>query len=109
MSFAADMADLGFALVGDRRGGVSRYALRSGPYLQWWVHAHADGTADLTWEVEIGSYFKDKGFHISVQDELSLLLFPAEEVRGPANAEWVAGEMSRAEERLRSMDLVDGL
>ena len=104
MTFENEITELGFELVGGR-GGAQRYALRSHPYLQWWVTLFSDGTAELTWEFELGAYLATKGFHVSVQDELSLLLFPSGERRGPAEAEWLATEMERGLAALGSVDL----
>lgn len=108
MSFADDVAELGFELVQERRGGARQYSRRSHPYLLWWLLAHPDETAELSWEFELGSYLKAKGLHISVQDELSLLVFPADEVRGPAKTAWLQGEIERAERVLASVDLLAG-
>jgi hypothetical protein len=108
MSFTDDLAELGFELVGSDRAGSHRYSMRSNPYLQWWVLVHPDGTAELQWEFELGAYLKAKEFHIAVQDELSLLLFPRTEVRGPADGTWLKGEMERAAAKLDGVDLLRG-
>ena len=102
-----ELLDAGFEL--DReRAGTQRFARRSNPYLQWWVVLPGDGTAELQWEFELGEYLKAKGFHVSVQDELSLLLFPRTEMRGPAEAGWIA-EPSRGPRRSSaSVNLVTG-
>lgn len=107
MTLDVELAEAGFELVGARQG-TKRYARRSNPYLQWWVVTHPDGTADLQWELELGAYLKAKGFHVSVQDELSLLLFPNGDIRGPAEASWIAAEIARAEAHLASVNLVAG-
>lgn len=108
MSFEDALGDLGFALVQERRSGDRQYGRRSNPFLAWWVLFRRDGTAELSWEFELGSYLRAKGFHVSVQDELSLLVFPAQEVRGPAEASWLATEIERAERMLASVDLLGG-
>ena len=105
MSFDDYLAELGFELVQQTRAGTLRYARRTNPFTQWWVLAHPDGTAELTWEFELGAYLKAKGFAFSVQDELSLLLFPLAETRGPAEASWLSTEIERAEAHLGSLDL----
>lgn len=106
MTFDEALAEAGFELVQQRRNGDRQYGLRSNPYLAWWVLAHTDGTVELSWEFELGSYLKSKGFHISVQDELSLLLFPSAEISGPADADWLASELEAAKARLASVDLL---
>lgn len=108
MSFEGELGDLGFELLQQRRGGTRQYSRRTNPFLRWWVMSHADGTAELTWEFELGEYMRAKGFHVSVQDELSLLVFPAGEARGPATPEWLREEIGRAERHLGSVDLLAG-
>jgi hypothetical protein len=108
MSYADDLVALGFELVQSDRSGTQRFALRSNPYLKWWIMAHADGTSELTWEFELGAYLKEKGFHVSVQDELSLSLFPKTEVRGPSEESWVKTEIDRAAAVLEGIDLLRG-
>ena len=107
MSVAAELLDAGFELVGERAGS-QRFARRSNPYLQWWVVLPGDGTAELQWEFELGEYLKAKGFHASVQDELSLLLYPRSEMRGPAESGWIADAIAGAEAQLASVNLVTG-
>jgi hypothetical protein len=109
MSFDDELAEMGFELVQQTRDGTRRYARRSHAFLQWWVLARPDATAELTWEFELGAYLKAKGFAFSVQDELSLLLFPLTDVRGPADASWVTAEIERAETHLASLDLRSGV
>ena len=110
MTIEESLAELGFDLVQRRRNGNLQYGRRANPYLSWWVLVHpGDGTAELSWEVEIGAYLKAKGFHVSVQDELSLLLFPSTEVRGPATAEWLQTTIQDAERHIGSVDLLGGV
>ncbi len=107
MSVQTELADAGFELIGTR-GGTHRYARRTHPYLTMWVVLHADGTAEVQWEHALGEYLLSKGFHVSVQDELSLLLFPRAEIRGPAEAGWIASQIEAAEARLRAVNLATG-
>jgi len=102
------LAELGFDLVQRRRGGELQYARRSHPYLSWWVIVRADGTAELQWEYELGAYLQMKGFHVSVQDELSLLIFPKQEATGPAEAEWLRSAIEQAERTIGSIDMLAG-
>jgi hypothetical protein len=107
MTIETELSEAGFELVGTR-GRAQRFARRTHPYLQWWVVLHADGTAEVQWELELGEYLLSKGFHVSVQDELSLLLFPRAEMRGPADARWIASQIEEAEARLRAVNLATG-
>jgi hypothetical protein len=102
------LAELGFDLVQRRRGGELQYARRSHPYLSWWVIVRGDGTAELQWEFELGAYLQMKGFHVSVQDELSLLIFPKQEARGPASSEWLQSAIAEAERAVGSVDMLAG-
>lgn len=98
----------GFELIGQTREGTRRYTRRSNPYLAWQLTVAADGGADLTWEFSLGQYLLDKGFFVSGQDELSLLLFPREEARGAFSEPWLAEAVGSAERSLGSIDLVTG-
>lgn len=108
MTFEEALADAGFELLDQRRDGTSRYTRRSNPFLRWWLSIAANGVVELGWEFELGEYLKAKGMHVSVQDELSLSLFPGDEVRGPAEAEWLHEQIRRAEIQLASIDLLAG-
>jgi hypothetical protein len=109
MSIEEALAELGFDLVQRRRNGDLQYSRRGNPYLSWWVLTHPDGTAEVSYEVELGAYLKAKGFHVSVQDELSLLLFPDAEWRGPADGDWLRETIAGAERHLGSVDLLGGV
>jgi hypothetical protein len=102
------LAEHDFELVQRGRDGSNRYIRKANPYLDLWVTAFADGTIEYTWELEFGAYLISKGFTVSVQDELSLLLFPGTEKRGPADPDWLAAEIARTEVELRSVDLLGG-
>lgn len=102
------LAEHAFELVQRGRDGAGRFVRRANTYLQLWVIAFVDGTIEYTWEFELGAYLKEKGFAISVQDELSLLLFPGAERRGPADADWLASEIARTEQELSAIDLLTG-
>jgi hypothetical protein len=71
-----------------------------------WLMWFPDGTIEFTWEFELGAYLIAKGFAISVQDELSLLMFPGNEKRGPADPQWLANEILRTEAEIASVDLL---
>lgn len=104
----ADPTALGFEFVQDRRGGTVEYTLRVHPYLTYWLLAHPDGTAQLSWEFALGEYLLSKGMSLSAQDELSLFCYPAKEVEGPLSDEWLAGQVEAVQELLGSVDLRRG-
>lgn len=101
-------AQAGFQLIQERRGGARQYARRAHPYLAYWALARPDGLVEFSWELELGAYLKQKGFAISVQDELSLLLFPSTESSGPIDTAWLLDQMQQVEDRLGSVDLRAG-
>ncbi len=98
-----------FEVVQRTREGANRYVRRSNNYLRFWLTWFADGTIEFSWEFELGAYLIARGFTISAQDELSLLLFPATEKRGPADAQWLANELLRTEAELASIDMLRGI
>jgi hypothetical protein len=106
MTIESDLESAGFELVGTR-SGVQRYSLRPNPYLQYWVVLD-DAGAEFQWEFALGEYLRSKGFHVSVQDELSLLLFPQREMRGPAEAGWLADQIASTGALLASVNLATG-
>lgn len=108
MSFDSDLGDLGFGLVQQTRGGSKRFVRRANAFMNQWFVVNPDGSAEFTWEFELGAYLKAKGFDISVQDELSLLLFPGHESRGPAELSWLADRITEADAALGSVDLATG-
>ncbi len=108
MSLEEFLAEHDFELIQRGRDGSNRYVRHAHPYLDLWVTWFADGTIEYTWELEFGAYLIAKGFAVSVQDELSLLLFPGAERRGPAQADWLAAEVARTERELGSVDLLSG-
>jgi hypothetical protein len=105
MSFRSELEGLGFELVQSNRG-AARYTARGNRYLLLWVHTSPDGTAEFTWEFALGEYLKDKGFAVSVQDELSLMVFPRADVHGPAEISWITEQIAAAEAQLSSVDLL---
>jgi hypothetical protein len=107
MTLHDELLEAGFELISSRPD-MARYSRRSNPYLQWWVVVNGDATADVQWEFELGQYLRDKGFHVSVQDELSLLLYPRAESRGPADQAFIAQVIEQTEAQLASVNLVTG-
>ena len=105
MSLTTELQDLGFELVQSSKG-AERFTARGGQYLVLWLQTFPDGTAEFTYELALGQYLKDKGFAVSVQDELSLMIFPRTDIRGPAEIEWVRQQIEAAETQLASVDLL---
>lgn len=108
MSIEAELAAQGFDLVQEWRGGSRRFARRVHPYLVFWLTAFRDGTGELSWEFALGEYLKAKGLTVSAQDELSLLLFPAHEIRGTIEEDWLRERVAEAEAQLGSLDFAGG-
>jgi hypothetical protein len=105
VSFTSELQEMGFELVQANRG-AERFSARANAYLVLWVHTSPDGSAVFSWEFALGQYLKDKGFSVSVQDELSLMVFPGRDIRGPAEAAWVTEQIAAAEAELASIDLL---
>ena len=105
MSFRSELEAMGFELVQTNRGS-ERYTARGNRYLVLWVYTSPDGTAEFTWEYALGEYLKDHGFAVSVQDELSLMVFPTTDLRGPAEIVWITEQVAAAEAQLSSIDLL---
>lgn len=106
MTLEEYLTEQNFQILQRTREGANRYVRRTNQYLQMWLTWFPDGTIEFTWEFELGAYLIARGFTISVQDELSLLLFPATEKRGPADAQWLANEILRTEAEIASIDLL---
>lgn len=102
------LSEIGFGLMQESRDGTRQYAKRANPYLVYWLVGRRDGTAELTWEFSLGQYLKDRGFAVSGQDELSLLLFPRDEIKGSFDVAWVASALEKAEAALASLDFAAG-
>lgn len=100
--------DAGFALVQQARDGSQQYACRANPYLTYHLAVRRGGDAELTWEFSLGQYLRDKGFFVSGQDELSLLLFPKQEIRGRLDDGWLSDAVASIERALAGIDLVAG-
>lgn len=104
----SELAELGFALLQRRRDGSRQYGLRAHPYLSYWITLTAQGQAELTWELSLGQYLADRGLSVTGQDELSLLLFPAEDIRGRLEAGWAQSAIAQVQSVLGSLDFVAG-
>ncbi len=103
-----DLTDLGFDLVQQRRDGTRTWSKRGHRYLVYWLTTHADQSAELSWELALGEYFVANGFAFSAQDELSLFVFPKQELVGRADGEWVRRSIEQVEDDLGSIDLARG-
>lgn len=102
-----ELAAAGFVLT-QRRRTERCYARRANPYLVFWLTVAVTGEAELTWEFELGQYLADGGFAFSGQDEVSLLLFPTDELHAPFTSEGVVSMLRAAERRLAAVDLLAG-
>ena len=100
--------DAGFELVGQRRDGSRTWTKRPHRYLTYHLTTYPDGTGELSWELALGEYFVAKGLTFSAQDELSLFVFPASELRGPLEGDWLQRSVDLVEGQLRAIDLAQG-
>ncbi len=110
-AFEADLIALGFRFVQEGRGAVRQYAARATTYLTYWVHWDVrDSSVLFTWEHAIGESLSAHGLQIGANEELNLFLFPQHDARGPQEIGFVVQEMDRAEQILRSVNLLaDGV
>jgi hypothetical protein len=107
-AFESELEHLGFRLQGTTRRGGRQWLLAFNRYLSFTVHDHADG-ADavvLTWSCALGDYLDARGWQLSVTDLSTAELYPQRDVRLPADAEAVRGEITRVLSTLR-IDLGD--
>lgn len=101
-------SDVGFEAVTRRRDGVTTWSKREHSYLTFWLTTHADSSAELSWELAMGEYFVAKGYTFSAQDELSLFVFPAQEISGNVTGSWLQDNVSSVIEELAALDLGRG-
>ena len=106
-SFQQDLQALGYRAVQDRGLGVVQYSLAQTPYLTYWVHWNTrDGTVLFTWELAIGEMVSELGLQIGSDEHLNQFLFPRHDSRGPQEIAFVAQEMDRVEQILRSISFL---
>jgi hypothetical protein len=107
-TFEAELEHLGFRLQGTTRRGGRQWLLAFNRYLSFTIHDHADSadTVVLTWSCALGDYLDARGWRLSVTDLSTAELYPQRDVRLPADAEAVRGEITRVLATLR-IDLGD--
>jgi hypothetical protein len=106
-AFDSDLQALGFRVVGENRKGVITYEKRANRYLVYNVHWNPDENDVLfTWEFAVGEFFDARGMQIGSNEALNLFLFPQFDAKGPPEASFVATELDRAEQVLRSLDFL---
>ena len=106
-TFDSDLQALGFRVVGQNRKGVVTYEKKTSRYLVYNVHWNPEETEVLfTWEFAVGEFFDARGMQIGSNESLNLFLFPQFDAKGPPEVSFVAGELDRAEQLLRSLDFL---
>jgi hypothetical protein len=107
-AFDSDLQALGFRVVGQNRKGVVTYEKRANRFLVYNVHWDPEQSDVLfTWEFGIGEFFDARGMQIGSNEALNLFLFPQYDSKGPPDVAFVAAELDRVEQLLRSLDFVD--
>ena len=104
MDFEEALERLGFRPAEERSArGVRQYRSDPNPFLTYWVHAFADGSALFTWEFAIVDYLATRGIQLGSGEALNLFMFPAQDQRGPQDSAWLAEALGNAEDQLRSL------
>ena len=107
-AFDSDLQTLGFRVVGENRKGVITYEKKANRYLVYNVHWNPEEPDVLfTWEFGVGEFFDARGMQIGSNEALNLFLFPQYDARGGPDVAFVAGELDRAEQVFRSIDLLE--
>ncbi len=101
--FFEDLQNLGFRRVAARRG--DEWTQQATPYLTYSIHMQDDGQVIFTWELAIGELMSDRDLQIGSNETLNIFLFPKNDARGPAETDFVVGEMERVTRTLTGMDL----
>lgn len=105
MDFDDALRDLGFVFSRSGRAGRTYERAATG-HLTYYVQEGDEGLL-FTWEFAIGEFMAAYGLQVGSDEHLNTFLFPREDVRGPRDGAWVAEQMDRVEERLRSLSLLD--
>jgi len=108
-TFQEDLTALGFRPMQDRGTGVVQFAAEATPYLTYWVHWNRpEATVLFTWEFAVGEFMDARDLQIGANEPLNQYLFPKLDARGPQDISFVAQEMDRADQVLRSLSLLEG-
>ena len=105
MSFADQLAMLGFRSQGTSRRGGRMWSLRFNRYLTFVLHHYGEAVV-LTWSYALGEYLASRGWRSSVTDTSVVEVYPEHDVRLPLEIEAVGGEINRVLAGLR-LDLGD--
>lgn len=106
-TFHQDLEALGYRAVQDRGAGVVQYSLAQTRHLTYWVHWDTRAqTVLFTWELAIGEMVSELGMQIGSHEPLNQFMFPAHDARGPQEIAFVAQEMDRVEQLLRSISFL---
>lgn len=97
----AQLEQLGFRLVGTTRRGRT-WALAYNHYLRFALHEDVgDDRLLLSWSFAWGDYVTARGWQLSITDETTAELYPANDVVVPADGAAVRGEVLRVLSTLR--------
>lgn len=104
--FAEDLAGLGFVVDGSGRRSGRTWSLDFNRHLTFMVHQFDADEVVLTWSFDLGEYFLERDMQIGAAETSFQELYPRHDVRVPADADAVRGEITRTLARLR-LDLGD--
>lgn len=100
-TFEAELAAMGFVDAGETRWGGQQWQLDQNRHLTFTVHRFpGEDEVVVTWRVELGDFFLERGMQIGAGETSFQELYPAVDVRVPATADDVAAEIVRTRQRL---------
>jgi hypothetical protein len=86
-------------------GGVRTLEAQPNPYMTYVVQVYPDGNALFTWEFALGEYLAIQGIQMGSDETLNQFIFPRTDVRGPADAAWLAATIEQTETMLETIRL----
>jgi hypothetical protein len=86
-------------------GGARTLEARSNAYMTYVVQVYPDGTALFTWEFALGEYLALQGIQMGSDETLNQFIYPRADIRGPADAAWLAATIEQTETMLSGIRL----
>lgn len=100
------LQELGFLPQGQTRRGGQQWVREHNRFLVFTLHHFGGDELVLTWSFELGEFFVERGMQIGAAETSFQELYPANDVRVPAEVDAVRAEVRRILGHLR-FDLGD--